>query len=292
MNFLSVLGIGILRIFQSVLNKKSSTYLTSTKTYIQFGFYFETVASIFAILYLFVVGFNGFNLPTVLCSAITGALFLLELLTALKVLKSAPLVLCTMCSLGGGVILPTISGIFLFNEPMHLLQWCAILIFFLSAYLLSPSDNKRWSIDKYTFVLLAFNFLVNGLCGIVGKYFAVKVENGNPALFACLSYAFAALLFSIVLIIMKNNKESSNAPFDKKLLVLGGFVGLVCTTIVYFSTVLSRIVPIVQLNTVPNAVCIVGNFILGVLLFKEKFTITKLIGVVLSIISTVLIVIF
>lgn len=178
---------------------------------------------------------------------------------------------------------------------MHLLQWLGVAVFFVSAYLLMPSEKKRLAVSKSALTVLACNFLINGLCGIVGKYFAVRVENGNAALFACLSYACAALCFGIVILVMNGRQKASpvhKSAFPKQLWLYGGAVGVVCATIVYFSTVLSRTVSIVELNTIPNAVCLVGNLICGVLLFREKFKMSKLAGIVLSVISTVIIISF
>ena len=295
MKIFSVFGVGILRILQSFFNKQASRHMSTTETYLRFGLYFESVASLFGLCYLFLAGTGGLNVQTVICAAIKGLLFLLELLTSLVALRSAPLALCTMCSLGGGIILPTISGIFFFQESLSLLQWLGVALFFISAYFMIYSQNKKQTVSSSTIAVLACNFLINGLCGILSKYFAIRVENGNAALFTCLSYAFAALFFGITLLAIKKSsgfKMSSKPHLPKKLLLFGGMVGIVCASIVYFTTVLSRTVTIVELNTVPNAICLVGSLVMGILLFKEKFTVLKFFGVVLSIVSTTVIVLF
>ena len=224
MKIFSVFGVGILRILQSFFNKQASRHMSTTETYLRFGLYFESVASLFGLCYLFLAGTGGLNVQTVICAAIKGLLFLLELLTSLVALRSAPLALCTMCSLGGGIILPTISGIFFFQEPLSLLQWLGVALFFISAYFMIYSQNKKQTVSSSTIAVLACDFLINGLCGILSKYFAIRVENGNAALFTCLSYAFAALFFGITLLAIKKSsgfKMSSKPHLPEKQKLFG-----------------------------------------------------------------------
>lgn len=302
MDLLSVFGIGVLRILQSFFNKNASKHLHDINKYLHFGFYFESMAAVFSLLYLFITGFYSFNLFTCVCSAIMGSAFILELTTSLKALQNAPLPLCTLCSLGGGIILPAFVGIFLFNEPMSLWGWFGVLLFFISAYFLMPHEKHTIILKKSTILILLCNFLVNGVCGIVNKYFAVKLENGNAALFSCLSYTFAAILFLLVLaVIGRMNKSTDDAqkwnkdrrePFlPKPVYLFGGLVGAVCASIVFFNTILSRSVPIVILNTVPNAICLIGSLVIDIIILKNGISSRQIIGVAINIIATAIIVI-
>lgn len=301
MELLFVFGIGVLRIFQSSLNKQSSKHLESINTYLRFGVYFESVAALFALFYLCILGFNGFNSFTVVCSLLMGTAFLIELTTSLKALQNAPLPLCTMCSLGGGIILPAISGIFFFNEPMNVFGWLGVALFFISAYFLMPYEKKTVHIKKSTVVFLLCNFVINGCCGIISKFFAVGKEDGNAAMFACLSYVFAAILFGAVVFFTKVRRDTSaqaqklqagsrQAFLPKPVYISGGAVGVICASIVFFTTVLSRTVSIIVLNTLPNAVCLIGSLAVEALWFGNKLTLRQIIGVVLNILATVIIV--
>lgn len=303
MTFLWVLFIGILRILQATFNKKSSLSLSSPGAHLRFGLYFESAAAIFSLLYLFINGVSGFNAAAIICSAIMGVSFVLELATSLKSLQSAPLALCTMCSLGGGIVLPTVLGIFVFNEPMSIWQWIGIIFFFISAYLLMPVENNTLSLKGSAVIILICNFLINGLCGFISKYFAVTVVDGNPASFAFLSYLFASVLFTVILSVscfkrkaMPQNDASSlpeKEPFlPNPVYFYGGAVGAVCASIVFLTTVLSRVVSIVILNTVPNAVCLIGSLLLEVTVFNGSFSLRNTSGIILNALATAVIVLF
>ena len=294
MELLFVSGIGILRIFQSSFNKQSSKYLPSINHSLRFGLYFEASASFFALIYLCVSGFYGLNALTVVCSALMGTMFLLELTTSLKALQNAPLALCTLCALGGGIILPAIFGIFFFNEPVTVWGWFGVALFFVSAYFLAPYEKRKVSIKKSTIFILLLNFIINGFCGIISKFFAVKLDNGNAALFAWLSYAFATAWFLGVLFVLRRKSnvatETNERFLPKPVYFFGGAVGAVCASIVFFTTILSKTVSIIVLNTVPNAVCLIGCLFIDTLLFKGKLTARQITGTVLNVIATTVIV--
>ena len=280
---------GLFRIAQSVTNKKISGFTETLRQKVYFGVLFESAAALFSFIYLFIFGFSGIDRYTLLFSLLTGLGFLVELLSSLAALNRAPLSLCTICALGGGVVLPAIFGIFFFGEPLSVIQWLSIAMFLLSAWLITPksSPDKEFSIiSALPFIIT--NFLVNGALSVIGKYYAVCVTKANPALFSCISYAFAAAIFGIFLLALPRRATNGTAiKFPKKFYALSAFVGAVCATIVFLSVFLAKTVPIVILNTVPTSVCILGSAVIGHLFFKEKITKRALCGVILGIASIV-----
>ena len=280
---------GLFRIAQSVTNKKISGFTATLRQKVYFGVLFESAAALFSFVYLFIFGFYGIDKFTLIFSFLTGLGFLAELLSSLAALNRAPLSLCTICALGGGVVLPAIFGIFFFGEPLSVIQWFGIAMFLLSAWLITPksSADKSFSIvSALPFIII--NFLVNGALSIIGKYYAVCVTESNPALFSCISYAFAAAMFGIFLLAISRRAKTDHATkFPKKFYALSAFVGAVCATIVFLSVLLAKTVPIVILNTVPTAICILGSAFIGHLFFREKITKRALLGVILGIASIV-----
>ena len=116
-------------------------------------------------------------------------------------------------------------------------------------------------------------------------------------MFSCFSYTFAAILFALVLLLTKKRKNPlepavAREPFlPKSVYLFGGLVGAVCASIVFFTTILSRSVSIIILNTVPNAICLVGSLFIDFMILKNKITTRQIIGVLLNIIATAVIVI-
>ena len=298
MNLSPVFGVGGLRIAQSTINKQTSRYMNSMPTYYQFGLYFESFAAIFSLIYFLIIRGGEYNVQTLIISIITGACFFFELITALKALQIAPLPLCTLCAFGGGIVLPAICGIFFFNEPLSLFQWGGAVLFFIAVYFLMFEKNQNTKVSISAILVLAVNFLLNGALSLLSKYFAIFIENGSPALYSCLSYTFASILFVFAVIFSYKSVETKTKQkfinpfntFEKPLYLYGVLLGAVCATIVFLNAFLSRTIPIIILNVIPTTISIVGSLFIGLWFFKEKITFRKVIGIMLSVASTLAII--
>ena len=157
MKILGVLWLGFLRVCQANVNKLASDYTRSKDTVFRFCLYFDLAATFFSFLYLFAVGFNGFNLITLLCSVVMGTAFVLEVTSMLECVKNAPLVLCNICAMGGNIIAPAIIGMLFYNEPMGVLRWLGVAVFFLSVYMFSTGEKADKKINGKTFFFLLLN---------------------------------------------------------------------------------------------------------------------------------------
>lgn len=287
------LFIGILRIFQANFNKMSSSLLTSKNKFLSFGILFEFAAAFFSLIYCFTIGFYGFGPEVIICSVITGAGFVAELLTALAALKIAPLILCNLCAQGGGIIIPTVLGVILWSQPMSFIQWIGVLLFFVAVYFLSPNTETQ-KLTLRAGGLLFINFAINGVLGALGKYYPLQVENNNAALYSFLSYLFAGIIYCIIYFFFRDKSEKDTAtPFnlEKRQYIYAVILGITCATIVYFSVVLSRTIPIVVLSIIPGVISLVGNLFTGAIFFKEKITLRNILGVLLGILCVVLIIV-
>jgi len=289
---LLVAVVGLLRIAQANCNKATSGDINTRSLHFRYGALYEGTASILCFAYLTAAGFPAWNTGTVLCALASSFFFVTELITILEAMKGAPLVLCNMCAMGGGIIIVSIAGIFFFGEPMSLMQWLGVAAFFAAAYCLSPREKSDKKMTGRVWMILLCNFLINGAAGIIGKYFAVRVENGNAVLFTALTFGISALAFLAMWLLAKGKTVRSewNAPMGRKLYGCGALLGLICAVMVCLNTSLARTVPVVILNTVPSAISIIGCLLVGALVFKEKITARNAVGVALGILSVVLIV--
>ena len=291
MKVLGVLWLGFLRICQANANKLASGYTSKKDMVLRFCLFFDIAATFFSFLYLFAVGFNGFNLITLLCSVVMGMAFVIEVTSMLECVKSAPLVLCNICAMGGGIIAPTIMGTLFYGDNMKNIQWLGVALFFLSVYMFSSKqNNKKLSVKTLLFLLL--NFFANSVCGIVNQFFAEKVVGGNPSVFSFLSYFSAAIITTILIIfsLKKPTLRLGVLKLPRRALILGGALGIICSTLLYFNTILIRMVPIVIVNTIPSIISIVGCFVLGLIFFGEKLTFKNIIGVIVGALAAVLLV--
>ena len=293
--------IGILRIVQASCNKKTSDLMKSKDIFFRYGMLFEFSSAVFGFVYLGISGFSGFNVLTVIVSVVTAISYVTEFLTALEAMKRAPLVLCNMCSLGGGIVLASVNGIFLFGEKMTLVRWLGVALFFVVPVCIADDAKKQKEAKRFTagtVGILAVNFLLNGMATTMSKVFGFYVKGGNAAMYTVVTYFCAFLLFLILFVANRVQAERQNtvskekvgALFPKKLWMYAVILGATCSSIVYITTRLSRTIDLSVLNTVPSAVSIIGCLLVGALLYGEKITARKCIGVVCGILSAVMVI--
>ena len=291
--------IAFMRVVQSISNKKTSTLVNSPTTFFHYGAFYQFAAAVFSFLLLFFYGFHGFDVPTFLCAFFSALLFALDLFTGLTAMKSAPIVLCMMFAMGG-LFIPCITGIFLFNEPMSTWDWIGLAAFIVSVYFLSAKPKQAGESQKLpakTWGLLFLNFLANGLIMVTQKYFGVLVPDGNAAMYSFLTFFLNAIILgaSLLFLIVFSKKDDNGkrlASFEKlstPLLGYGTGLAFALVTINLLVVTMSKTVPSVVLFPVSSCITIVITSIVGFLFFKEKLSLKNLFGVVLGILSIVIV---
>ncbi len=288
--------IGCMRVVQKVCSKKVSNQLNDGTDFFHYGGYYQLVAGLFSLITLAIAGFYGFNLATLLCALASAILFAVELFASIEAIKGATLVVCNMFSTGG-LFIPCILGIFLFDEPMSLWQWLGLIVFVISIYFLSAKKEKRQkAFSLKTLIMLITCLLTGGLVMVVQKYFAILVPDGNIALFSALTFGLNAfILYMGMLFCALKKKKTSGVgvleikPLSKSLLVCGGLLAVALFVINLLVTYMASSVPSVILFTVSSAISIIITCFVGVIMFKEKLTVKNIIGLALGFISIVIV---
>ena len=298
--------IAIMRVLQKICSKKASEYVNDGITFFHYGGYYQMLSAVCALVFLCFVGFYGFNLSTIICAVISALLFALDLFAGIEAIKGTSLVVCNMFALGG-LFVPCVAGIFLFDEPMSIWQWSGLIVFVLSIYFLSAKENKEEKkaarpFTLRTFFMLVLSFIVNGLVMLVQKYFALLVPDRNEATFSFLTFAINAVILyaGMLLIGLKKKKSQSDREeriiqikkLPKPLLVCGAVLAVALFTINLLVTVMASEIESVVLFTVSSALSIVITALVGALIFKEKLTAKNYIGLVLGFFSCVMVSVF
>ncbi len=293
---LSFLIIALMRVVQAVCNKKASTLVIGKRSFFAYGAFYQFIAAVFSFLYLWKAGFYGWNTITV-CLALCTALFLtINLFADLEAIKGAPLAVCTMFAMGG-LFIPCIVGIFLFNEAMSVIQWLALAVFIVSIYLLSSeSTTAKKRLTRKTVLMLVLSCFANGLVMLTQKYFAFRVADGNVALYSCLTFTMSAWIlfccFFLQSCFFKSDqrveRERHHVKFPKILLVYGTALAFALFMINLLVTMLAGTLPSVVLYTVSSCMAIMITTLVGFLVFREKLTAKNLAGLLLGVLSIVL----
>ncbi len=189
--------IAIMRVIQTFCGKITSNLIHTKTLFFQYGVWYQIISSVLGLIALCFSGFYGFDLPTVLCALAAAVLFAVDLYAGIECMKGGTLVLATMFA-NGGLFIPCIVGIFLFDEQMSLFQWGGLILFIVSACLLvSGSKDVYHGCSFRTVVMLIIHMLANGLIMVVQKVFGLMVPDSNPSMYSFLTFGFHAVIMAI-----------------------------------------------------------------------------------------------
>ncbi len=291
--------IAVMRVVQRISGKKASALVNDRATFFEYGAYYQAISAALAVIYLCFVGFRGFDIPTLICAGIAALFFAVELYASIEAIKGCSLVVNQMVA-SGGLLVPCVAGIFLFDEPMGIWQWLGLALFFLSVYLLaSDSKKENKTFTAKTLLMLLLTFIAEGAIMLVQKYFAIYSPNGNVGLYSALTFGLnAAFLLTcrLVLLLQKSKAEGEEGKrlfplkkMDNKLFLYGGLLAVALFTINQLVTTMAKTVPSAVLFTVSSALSILITCIVGATIFKEKITVKKIIGMLVGFVAIVIV---
>lgn len=301
--------IAFMRVFQKFCSKQVSNEAKGN-TMFHYGGYYQLIAALFSIITLSFVGFYGFDFLTVVCALATALCIAVELFASIIALRGCTLVVSQMISVGS-LVIPCIYGAFFLDEPMSIWDWVGLVVFFVSIYFLVEQPNSAdkqmnsGRISIKTIISLVVCFLGGGFTMVFQKIFAIRVPNGNEAMYSFLMFAMNAVILYVaylIVAIVSKNKAAKNVqladekgkvklfqPLSKKLLICGALLALAVFAVNLLVTSLAKTVPSAVLFTVSYAISIAITILVSTLFYKEKITWKNIIGIVLGLSAIIII---
>ncbi len=302
---LSFAGVAMMRVVQKICSKKVSNAVAGKESF-RYGGYYQLLSTLFSLITLLIVGFQGLNWQTALCALGTSLFLAIELFAGIEALKGCSLIVSQMFSVGA-LFIPCIFGIFLFDEPMGVWQWVGLVLFTVAMYfMVSQPKTKEEKIPQKmslkTWIMLIVGLVASGGTMVVQKVFSVLVPNGNTAMYSCLMFAFSALFLYLTYFIwffiektQKKNEQIENTeleninakkkwkPLPKILLICGAFLAFAVFVVNMLVTELGKTVASAVLFSVSYAISIIITILVGALYYKEKITWMNIVGILLCV---------
>ncbi len=218
-----------------------------------------------------------------LISIATGAAITVSSICSLLVLKSASVALGSLFG-AAGLLVPTISGIFIYNQQVNVWQWLGILCLFAAAVLLGSSSGKtNGKITAKTLLLLFGSMLANGSTMLLQTLFKSYVPDGNVSLYSFLQFVIPCAFLFIVSVLLSVKSQTKLPKIDKKLFGFTVFAALALLGISQISTVASQTIPVAVLFPISDGGGTVISAIVAATMFKEKFTVKSTLGIIIGI---------
>lgn len=185
------------------------------------------------------------------------------------------------------VVVPVLFGVFLYNESVTFFKIVGIIIALIAVYLSSVKDGK--SEKKGTLLFPVLLFLGSGAIDTLLKYIQVNfVAEDDVSIFSGSLFGIAAI-FSFIILMIKLIKKRT--PFGLKNVVAGIVLGVpnYYSIVFLIKALQNKNFESSTLFTINNVAIVIVSTFVGLLLFKEKFSLKNKIGVALAVLGIVLV---
>lgn len=185
------------------------------------------------------------------------------------------------------VVVPVLFGVFLYNESVTFFKIVGIIIALIAVYLSSVKDGK--SEKKGTLLFPVLLFLGSGAIDTLLKYIQVNfVAEDDVSIFSGSLFGIAAI-FSFIILMIKFIKKRT--PFGLKNVVAGIVLGVpnYYSIVFLIKALQNKNFESSTLFTINNVAIVIVSTFVGLLLFKEKFSLKNKIGVALAVLGIVLV---
>lgn len=285
----------LLRLPQNLFNKRSSGIVKGAPAYFAYGAYRYLLSGGMAlVLLLFAGGFSGVSLKALAISAIGAVALGSNLFFGLEALKSGAMVLASMAG-SAGLLLPCVFGIFMFDEPMSLMQLFGILLLIFSGWLLIGYSKKlKGSFTPRTMLLLIGSMLSNGFTMVAQKMFSKYLPDVSVSVFSFLAFGLVGVGMCVGLVpqLTKKEKRKEIRELPKALWFYGAGLSTILLIINQLATIAAKVIPSAIMFPINDGGATIITALTGAVVFKEKLTPRSVAGLALGIASLIVINLF
>lgn len=284
MNFIVI--ILFCKLLQPLLNKKCSMALSDSGVFMKYMAIRQLAAAVIALFLC--AGSVQTDFRMLLLGMIFAVCLTVCTYAGIAAMQGAAMVLVSMFEMAG-LLVPCITGSFLFSEPLTTTHILGLLGCIFSAFLLTGGEKqKKSALSAKAWLLLLACLLSNGGIMLTQKVFAVSLPDGNVAAFHFWAFLFSGL-FSAVLYKQAGRMRSAPAKISLRLGLYGVVLSAAMLVISMLSTLASEVIPAVVLFSMSNGGGLLLCTLISAFVYKEKITFKMVAGLLLGVAALMMI---
>lgn len=233
---------------------------------------------------------TGFNLSTspmtLLIAAVNAVMLILYNFGLIKAASRGSYSVATVSSLFGSLIIPVFVSFFQSKVPT-VIQIVAVGVMLVAFVFLNAEGFRQRTTSKKFYIYCLIIFLSNGIyCSLLSVH-SNTYPNEHTELIA-ITYLISAVFAVVWLIFKKGRRFAREFEITRKSVI---FLFLTCVVSTVGLQLVLRILPVLGnavTYSVEDAAILVISVALSVILFKEKLTPVKTVGIVLALISVLM----
>lgn len=215
-----------------------------------------------------------------------SGVFNLAALSAGPLSLTTPLVGCI-----GGILLPTVSGVWLFHDASTPIQWVGVVLLLIAIPLMmNPKADRRISLKWCVLTLLSA--LCSGAIGLLQKVQGHSAHSDELTSFLLVAF-LTYFVIMLVLAAVSRRREVTPAPSGLSLKgnvpLIALLIGLCTATCHLLNLFLSNRMSAVIFFPLVNGISILGSWLIGVTLFRERLLKQQIIGFFVGFVALLLV---
>ncbi|MBR5338662.1 MAG: hypothetical protein IK150_01120 [Lachnospiraceae bacterium] len=279
----SILITAGVRCFSNIYSKK---YTNNTADTAFFTLCSAVLSLIVVLVFVLLDGFRGVSWFTFLLAVLFAAVSFVNTYTATRALVLGPLAYtCVIASASS--IIPILYGRIFLSEQITVFQIIGMVLILISVFLSveTQGEKKKASLRWLGYALL--NFLMNGTIGVLQKIHRASAHAHESNEYLLIMFFFMALITAGYLVILRKKgtvRSAKPLKMPKVFLVLlaaGVSAGLINVLNLYLSGAFDA----AFLFPVLNGGGTLAALILAFVVFKEKFTLRRSIGLAVGVLA-------
>jgi drug/metabolite transporter (DMT)-like permease len=279
----SILITAGVRCFSNIYSKK---YTNNTADTAFFTLCSAALSLIVVLVFVLLDGFRGVSWFTFLLAILFAAVSFINTYTATRALVLGPLAYTSVIAAASSII-PVLYGRIFLGEQITVFQIIGMVLILISVFLSveTQGEKKKASLRWLGYALL--NFLMNGTIGVLQKIHRASAHAHESNEYLLIMFFFMALITAGYLMILRKKgtvRSAKPLKMPKVFLVLlaaGVSAGLINVLNLYLSGAFDA----AFLFPVLNGGGTLAALILAFVVFKEKFTLRRSIGLAVGVLA-------
>lgn len=231
---------------------------------------------------------------TVLFGLLNAFALLLYNITLIKATATGSYAIANLSLLSGGILIPLLESVLIFSGVLSPIQYVGIALMliafgFLNADgLFTKKGEKKEKTNKMFYVYCALLLLANGAYGAFFNAQQKLLNEAERTEMIILTFLPSAVI-GLILVMTKAKKDTLACFKQTRLSTLHLILCCISATVaINLLVYIMSLVDVAVLFTVENGGVLIMSALYATLLFKEKLTLPKIIGLVIAVVSMAL----
>ncbi len=250
---------------------------------------YNALSCISAVLVLIIWGGGlSISIYTLLLGVVFGLITAIQTTSNLKAISLGPMAFSQLF-LSSSMIIPALSGVLFFGESISIWQILGIALTF-CAFILAPSQNandKKASFSWLAFCLIVF--FSTGFIGVLQKIHQSSNFKQELNGFLIVAFLTTFLVSNVCLIVLRKDfKPLLKSKSTLKLVFFGLLFGVFVAVNNKLNLFLSGVLDSALFFPLINGGGLVLTTLFSIIIFKEKLTLKRWIGVLVGLVAVIL----